>query len=263
MSTNQLRPAPGPFRADHLRDGDRYELSNGHPIYCAPSGPDHAGANSTSAALLDSDPDVQWTGIDAGFAPDPGTLRAPDVAVAAPQCGSGWISGVPLLALEYAGRGQDEADLRAKIADLLGHGTRLVWVVRLVGPRRVEVHAPGQPVQTRGIGDLLEAPGILRNPVPVTALFDRAAAQDLMLRNLLERRGYAGLDAVREEGHKEGREEGLVDAILTLLHARGLGADEGARARLHAAHDTERLRAWLRAAATVDSVEGLFNPQQK
>jgi len=30
------RASRGPFRADQLRPGDRYELSNGHPIYCAP-----------------------------------------------------------------------------------------------------------------------------------------------------------------------------------------------------------------------------------
>ena len=34
--------APSPLRADQLRDGDRYELRSGHPIYCAPAGRDHA-----------------------------------------------------------------------------------------------------------------------------------------------------------------------------------------------------------------------------
>nr|VFJ96081.1 MAG: hypothetical protein BECKH772A_GA0070896_100975 [Candidatus Kentron sp. H]VFJ96800.1 MAG: hypothetical protein BECKH772B_GA0070898_100985 [Candidatus Kentron sp. H]VFK02558.1 MAG: hypothetical protein BECKH772C_GA0070978_100946 [Candidatus Kentron sp. H] len=31
-------PARGPFTADQIKDGDRYELSNGHPIYCLPWG---------------------------------------------------------------------------------------------------------------------------------------------------------------------------------------------------------------------------------
>jgi len=163
----------------------------------------------------------------------------------------GWIPEAPPLALEYAARGQDEADLRTKIADLLAHGTRLVWVVRLIGPRRVEVHAPGQPMQTRGIGEVLPAPGILRNPVPVAALFDRAAAHDLILRNLLQRRGYADLDAIREEG--------LTDAILTLLAARGLAVDDATRERLRSTRDPERLRAWLLAAAQADTLAGLFD----
>lgn len=49
-------PAPDPFRADHLRDGDRYELSQGHPIYCQPGGPAHAAGNVTGAQVLASDP---------------------------------------------------------------------------------------------------------------------------------------------------------------------------------------------------------------
>ena len=35
------KPEQGPFHADQLRDGDRYELSQGHPLYCAPAGPAH------------------------------------------------------------------------------------------------------------------------------------------------------------------------------------------------------------------------------
>ncbi len=37
MTDTQRHSSQGPFRAEHLRDGDRYELSNGHPIYCAPA----------------------------------------------------------------------------------------------------------------------------------------------------------------------------------------------------------------------------------
>nr|VFK57994.1 MAG: hypothetical protein BECKTC1821F_GA0114240_102118 [Candidatus Kentron sp. TC] len=31
-------PFYGPFSADRIKDGDRYELSEGHRIYCAPAG---------------------------------------------------------------------------------------------------------------------------------------------------------------------------------------------------------------------------------
>ena len=36
MADQPHRLTRGPFRADQLRDGGCYELSNGHPIYCAP-----------------------------------------------------------------------------------------------------------------------------------------------------------------------------------------------------------------------------------
>jgi len=274
MAIQQQRLGQGPFRADQLRDGDRYELSNGHPIYCAPAGPDHAGPNVIGGAVIDSDPDVAWAGVDAGFSPEPGTLRAPDVCVASPVAepggqsvtgpGTRWLREAPPLALEYASRGQDEADLRLKIAELLAAGTQIVWVVRLTGVHRVEIHRPGQPVQMAGPGELLEAPGILRNPIPCEALYDREAGHRATLRNLLQRQGYDSLDAVRREGREAGREEGrgagLVEAILTLLADRGLTLEPQDRDRIQGCHDHDRLRAWLVAAARVASAQELFGP---
>ncbi len=272
FSNSQLDPRSnsGPFQASQLRDGDRYELSDGHPLYCAPAGPDHATGNIRGAAVLDSDPEVAWAGIDAGFSPEPGMLRAPDVAVGAPPAsGRGWIEGAPPLALEYAGHGQDEADLQTKIGELIGHGTRLVWVARLTGPRRVEVYASGQPMRVALPGEELLAPGILRNPVPVEALFDRAAGDRVTLRNLLQRFGYEDLDAVREEGRIEGRAEGraegreegrvaLLQAVLNLLAGRGIAVDAETRIRVEACRDLGLLNRWLLAAATVERADDIF-----
>ncbi len=256
------RSNAGPFRADQLRDGDRYELSDGHPLYCAPAGPDHATGNIRGAAVLDSDPEVEWAGIDAGFSPEPGMLRAPDVAVGArPASGRGWIEGAPPLALEYAARGQDEADLQTKIGELIGHGTRLVWVARLTGPRRVEVYATGQPMRVVLPGEELLAPGILRNPVPVEALFDRAAGDRATLRNLLQRCGYEDLEAVREEGRTEGREAAraaLVQAVLNLLTGRGIAVDAETRTRIEACRDLGLLNRWLLVAAMAERADDIF-----
>jgi len=185
------RPSPesGPFRADQLRDGDRYELSHGHPIYRAPARRERAAPNIAGATVIDTDPEVAWAGVDAGFSSEPGTLCAPDVAVAAPTDASlsvtSWLTIAPPLAVAYAGQGQDEADLRLKIAELLEAGTRFVWVVRLRGPQHVEVHRPDGPMRLFTAGEVLEAPSILRNPVPVPALFDRETAHEGMLRHLL------------------------------------------------------------------------------
>ncbi|MEY4193642.1 MAG: hypothetical protein RLZZ226_10 [Pseudomonadota bacterium] len=219
MSSPRLAPAYGPYTAADLKDGDPYELSQGHRIECLPAGGNHAGINSLGASVIDSDPDVEWSGVDAGFELDPVTLRAPDVAVApAGQAATaGWIQGVPPLAIEYASRGQDEAALQQKIAELLSHGTRYIWVVRLTGPRRVEIHTPGTALRVASPGETLTAPGVLRNPVPVEALYDREAGRAATLRNLLQREGYADLDAVLEEGlakglakgEKEGLEKGI------------------------------------------------------
>jgi hypothetical protein len=276
MTRQDPRTGQGPFRADQLRDGDRYELADGHPIHCAPSGPEHANRNLSGGAVIESDPDVDWAGVDAGFAPDAATLWAPDIAVAPAADAAkaeGWMPGVPPLALEYAGRGQDEDSLREKVAGLLARGTRLVWVVRLLGPRRVEVHAPNTPVQTLGPGDQLQAPGILRNPVSVEALYDREAGHGATLRNLLQRQGYADLDDVLDRGRREGEAKGRAEgeakgraegeakgrahAVVQLLRGRGLDVPVELEAEIMGCRDLDRLDRWLLAAARVDRAADL------
>jgi hypothetical protein len=193
--------------------------------------------------------------VDAGFTPAPGTLRAPDVAVAAAAGADadGWIPGAPPLAIEYAGRGQDQADLKVKIAELLAAGTRYVWVVRVQGPRRVEVHEAGQPPRLVGAGEVLEAPDILRNPIPVEALYDRAAGHRATLRNLLQREGYDSLEAVRTEG--------LADAVIALLQGRGVPVDTPLETRVRACRDRDTLSRWLLRAARVERGEQLLDAE--
>lgn len=264
MPHRHRQPETGPFRADQLREGDRYELANGHPLYCTPAGRDHAAPHLTGAAVIDSDPDVAWAGVDAGFSPDSATLHAPDIAVTAPPTDhetGGWIPGAPPLAVEYAGRGQDEAELRAKIAKLLAAGTRFVWVVRLRGPRRIEVHEAGQPVRRLGVGDVLEAPGILRNPVPVEALYDRAAGHRATLRNLLQREGYDSLDAVRAEGVLEGQHAGERAARIADLHrllARRFGPLPAWALERLAAGTPAQLEGWLDGILDAPGLEALL-----
>jgi Uma2 family endonuclease len=269
MPTQPRTRQQGPFRADQLGDDDRYELSRGHPIYCAPSRREHAGPNLIGAAVIETDPDVPWAGVDAGFAPDQGTLRAPDVAIGPAGDETGWIHGVPPLAVEYAGHGQAEQDLRDKIAELLSRGTQHIWVVRLVGPRRVEVYRPGEPMRVLGFAESLTAPGILRNPVPVAALFDREAAHEATLRNLLQRKGYPDLEQVladsRAEGEALGEARGeakgetrgqiraLREALLLVIDQRGLSIAPEQSSLITECSDPARLRDWLRLAVDADS----------
>lgn len=219
----------GPFTADQLPEGP-YELSEGHPIYCEPAGGQHGSANLTGSLPLATDPDVDEAGVDTGFVgPSPDTVRAPDVAVGNVPMKSGWVQGAPPLAVEYADTGTDEADLQKKIGELLAAGTRFIWVVRLIGLRRVEVYESGKPVRTLGVGEELLAPGILRNPVPVEALFDRRAALETTFRNLLHRKGYADLEAVREEGRAEGAKQALIGAIEALCDVLAIPLDDDRR----------------------------------
>lgn len=252
--TDTQRSGKGPFKASQLRSGDRYELSEGHAYYCGPTGGDGARGTVAGAVALDTDPAVEEAGIDAGYSPNEDDLRAPDIAVGNVPDAPGWISGAPPLAVEYASRGQDEVQLQRKITELLHHGTRWVWVVRLIGPRRVEVYEQGQAMRTVGPGEELVAEGVLQNPVPIEALYDRSAAHEVTLRNLLQRRGYNSLDEVRAEVRVEGRAE----SVLMLLGERGLQVPDAVRARIRSCTDMGQLDAWFRKALSIDRAEALF-----
>jgi len=194
---------------------------------------------------LETDPKVVSAGVDLGVSTAPGMLRAPDVAVGPIEDAPGWATKAPPLAVEYADVGQDEPALQLKISELLGAGTRFVWIVRLEGEPRVEVHEPGKRMRVARQGAVLRAPGILENPVPIAVLYDRDAAHEATLRNLLQRKGYAGLEAVREEG----REDALRSSIVIVLTARGIDAAP-IRGAVLAERDGDVLEQWLRAAAT-------------
>ncbi|MCC6554017.1 MAG: Uma2 family endonuclease [Polyangiaceae bacterium] len=231
----------GPFHADQIRPGEPYELSDGRVVHCLPTGGTGSGPNQLGASVVGWDPAVQQVGVDTGYTPRPGVLRAPDVAVGNVPSAPGWVPGAPDLAIEYADVGQDEDALSRKICDLLEGGAKLVWVVRLMGARRVEVHRRGEPVQVAIPGERLSAPGILRNPVLVESLYDRGHAEQATLTNLLQRRGYASLEAVRSE-------EARV-ALRRVLARRGLALSHAEEARIDACADRSMLEQWIGEAA--------------
>jgi len=205
--------------------------------------------------VLDSDPAVKRAGVDAGIELGAGTLRAPDVAVNFTAGDGTWAKAAPLV-VEYAGGGQDEGDLRDKIREFHEAGTDYVWVVRLA-ERCVEVHERAKPARVVGADGELTAPGVLALPVPVRALFDRDAAHETTLRNILSAKGYASLEAIREEARREGvdagRREGLDagvlagrrSALLLLLASAGIAPTADDRARVERCADVALLDAWI------------------
>ncbi|MBI2377342.1 MAG: Uma2 family endonuclease [Deltaproteobacteria bacterium] len=251
----------GPFTADQLVPGARYELVQGHPVYQAATGGDGATTIAVGATALGSDPQADGVGIDAGYVLNNKNVRAPDIAVGNVPDARGFISGAPLLAVEYAGEHQDEVKLQEKIVEFLDLGTRLIWVVRIIGPRRVEIYEKDKPVTLAGPGQLLSAPGILSAPLPVEALFDRSASNRVALKNLLLQQGYGSVDEIREEGRQEERAglcRSLRNNILLLLERRGLDSTAQLRSWLDGVTDPSKL-AWVMATAgTCGRVEDLY-----
>ena len=67
MSTaRSYRPqGSGPFRVEHLKPGDPYELSDGHAIVSEPSGRRHGRRHLIGGAALATDPAVEEVGVEA------------------------------------------------------------------------------------------------------------------------------------------------------------------------------------------------------
>ena len=129
--------------------------------------------------------------------------------------------------------------------------------MRLIGPRRVEVWLQDGSTALYLPGQHISAPGILRRPVPVAALFDPEMAREAAWLNMLARHGYSDLDEVRQEGHaigrQEGRQEGQVETLratlLAVVEARGLALSTEARETVLGCTAPERLSEWVRRAA--------------
>lgn len=249
------RDPPGPHRADQIREGDLVELSNGHAIQCMNAGRRHGGAHFAGALAIGTATRLDL-GIDVGVEWNEGkNLRSPDLIAGLELDRPGWATEAPPLAVEYADSGQNEGELRKKIGELLEFGTRVVWVVRLVGPLRVEVHEPGLPARVVDADGQLTAPGILDETVPVRALIDPRHARAAALHNLLAGEGYRDLEAVREEAREQAHDAGVAatqrqmrDGLQTLLVTRGWSLTPAVIARIDACDDTMTLVRWLTQA---------------
>ena len=132
------------------------------------------------------------------------------------------------------------------------------------------MHERGAELRVVGEDGTLTAPGVLALPVPVRALFDRDAAHETTLRNILAARGYQSLDAVREEARREGvdlgRREGVGEGALAarrevlrmLLEARGIVPDGGDLERILRCADASAFDGWIRRAGTAATRDEVF-----
>ncbi len=244
----------GPWRAHHIREGEPYEVSNGHLLYCLPNDGPRSRAHSAAAGVLSAAALHPYCALlDAGFTWSRGRyLRAPNLAVGSVDSEDpGWVVIPPQLALEYTDDRKDEHYLPCKLAELFEFGTRLIWVVHLTGPLRVEIHEPGTPPRIVEADDMLAAPGILAGAFPVRALIDPEVARKAVLHFLLAKKGYRSLEAVREEGR--------VDQARTILRiqlaARGWTLPAPLDARITACTDLPTLMRWLTQVAVATDVE--------
>jgi Uma2 family endonuclease len=178
----ELAPPPG-FRPDDVATWPkvvgRLEYVRGRLMYMPPCGDLQQDVCYSVAALL-----MGWVkthrefvagGNEAGMVLG-GDVRAADGAVWRRDQVGGHTGGYrrvpPVLAVEVAGREEQEADLREKAAWYLGHGVKVVWLVLPDTREVVVVAAEGE--RRHGRGDTLPPnpalPGLV---APVAELFDQ------------------------------------------------------------------------------------------
>jgi len=126
-------------------DGFRYELVKGELRRMSPSGSEHAVVIGRLTVRLGQHVEANSLGIyfgaEGGFkiASDPDTVRAPDIAfigrerIPAAGIPKNFWPGAPDLAVEVVSPGDTRREVKEKVEDWLGAGTRAVWVVE---PRR-------------------------------------------------------------------------------------------------------------------------------
>lgn len=134
-----------PISADELlampSDGWRYELVKGELLKMAPTGFEHGVRTVALTTPLDTHVKSHRLGVvcaaETGFllTQDPDTVRAPDISFItrdridkAGPVRSYWV-GAPDLAVEVTSPGDTFSEVEGKVAEWLGAGTRLVWVV--------------------------------------------------------------------------------------------------------------------------------------
>ncbi|HEX6186060.1 MAG TPA: Uma2 family endonuclease [Pyrinomonadaceae bacterium] len=122
-------------------DGFRYELVKGELRRMSPSGWEHGEVVVNITLLLGQYVKVNELGAcggaETGFkiASDPDTVRAPDLSFVTRErrpegnARKKFFSGAPDLAVEVISPGDTRSEVKEKVEDWLGAGTRAVWVV--------------------------------------------------------------------------------------------------------------------------------------
>lgn len=152
--------------------------------------------------------------------------------------------GVPRVTSDAVARADPELAVLSAMAH--GHGA-------------IEEAVPIALAALAGAVTARDGRGVLYSDLVLAALGDaaRVALEDLMRAEKYEYQS----DFARQHqaiGKAEGKAEGTVEAVLTVLDARGLQLTEVQRAHIISSKDAAELDRWLRKAVTISSVSELF-----
>lgn len=164
-------------------DDYHYELVRGRVIRVSPPGSRRGMLITRMSSLLARHVEARSLGVvisTGGFKleSNPDTVREPDVAfvrrerISARGVPDGYWPGPPDLAVEIRSPGDRPSEIREKVAEYLGLGVRLVWVVDSRA-QTVTVHRADAVPQVLGPDDVLDAGEIVPGfSCPVRRIFE-------------------------------------------------------------------------------------------
>jgi len=152
-------------------DRDRYELVRGRLRVCEPPGGVHGRLAMRLGYLLHAHVEGHNLGtvlVESGYVLQrrPDTVRGPDISFVSrarmtpDQIPEQFIPGTPDLAIEILSPDDRPGEIRERLADYFGAGTRRVWVVDPRG-RCIVIHTPEGRARRLGTSDVLEGEDVV------------------------------------------------------------------------------------------------------
>lgn len=230
-----------------------YELDDGELVLVPPALEPHAVRHSKLAALLEAHVAADFNvAVDMLTRISKTSDRAPDASVY-PRARDPETGGRQLehLAFELADS-ETLGHAAKKAAGLAARGVRRVFALDIKHGRAFEWSRP------LGAWSMLDIPSsivdpALAVPLPVRTLLEVTRSDDAVAAALLAKH-----NPVLEAFGAERRAEGMAEAILAVLDARGLEVAEPERAWIAGERDPGRLARWAARAATCASAAELL-----
>jgi Uma2 family endonuclease len=231
----------------------RFEIIDGRQVYVAPALEPHGAAHSALDALVRAHrADGYAVAVDMLTRTSRRDDVAPDISVypAArdPETGGRRLEE---LAFEIVST-ESLAHAAAKAAKLAARGVRRVFAIDVERARALEWSRDAAQWTILDRRAHLDDPA-LAVPLPIEALLDAARADDGVARALRARR-HPEFVAEREEG----RAQGLAEAVLVMLAARGLEPTPDELRRIRTEREISRLERWIATAWTCSDISDLL-----
>jgi Putative restriction endonuclease len=255
--TTPMDPEWPPVDEHLVEPGTPYEMYEGELVYVPPAREPHGFMHSQLSALVEAHaaPDFRVASDlltrvakDSEIAPDVSVIpRAPD-----PRTGGRQLEH---LAFEVASS-ESLSHVARKARMLTTRGVRRVFAINVERARVLEWSVPLDTWRMLDAAGQIEDPA-LGAPLPISAMIRDAASDDAVARALL-RKHNAVLEEALAERAAQAAARSRAEALLVILHARGLMLGAAVRARIFDEQELAQLDRWLARAATCTSLAELF-----